>query len=55
MVSEIMDIAPKAVAVAMGISVTALTILNAMDVKSAMVMFGIGLACVGISLMGEKK
>ena len=54
-VAEILDIAPKAVAMAMGIAVTVLTILNALDVKSGMVMLGIGLACVGISLMGEKK
>ena len=54
-VTEIMEIAPKAVAMAMGIAVTVLTILNALDVKSGMVMLGIGLACVGISLMSDKK
>ena len=54
-VAEIMEIAPKAVAMAMGVAVTVLTILNALDVKSGMVMLGIGLACVGISLMSEKK
>ena len=53
--AEIMEIAPKAVAMAMGIAVTVLTILNELDVKSGMVMLGIGLACVGISLMSEKK
>ena len=54
-VSEIMEVAPKAVAMAMGIAVTVLTILNALDMKSGMVMLGIGLACVGISLMNGKK
>ena len=54
-VAEIMEIVPKAVAMAMGIAVTILTILNALDVKSGMVMLGIGLACVGISLMSDKK
>ena len=54
-VAEIMEIAPKAVAMAMGVAVTVLTILNALDVKSGMVMLGIGLACVGISLMSGKK
>ena len=54
-VAEIMEIAPKAVAMAMGVAVTVLTVLNALDVKSGMVMLGIGLACVGISLMSEKK
>ena len=54
-VSQIMDIAPKAVAMATGIAVTVLTILNDLDMKSDMIMLGIGLACVGISLMSEKK
>lgn len=54
-VAEILEIAPKAVAMAMGIAVTVLTILDALDMKSAMIMLGIGLACVGISLMSEKK
>ena len=54
-VSEILDIAPKAVAMAMGIAVTVLTVLNALDMKSGMVMLGIGLACAGISLMDNKK
>ena len=54
-VAEIMEIAPKAVALAMGVAVTVLTILNALDVKSGMVMLGIGLACVGIRLMNDKK
>ena len=53
--TEIMEIAPKAVAMAMGIAVTVLTILNALDVKSGMAMLGIGLACVGVSLMRDKK
>lgn len=53
--SEIMEVAPKAVAMAMGIAVTALTILNELDVKSGMIMLGIGLACTGISLMSDKK
>ena len=52
---EILEIVPKAVAMAMGIAVTVLTILNALDVKSGMVMLGIGLACAGISLMNGKK
>jgi transcriptional regulator with XRE-family HTH domain len=52
---EILELAPKAVAMAMGIAVTVLTVLNALDVKSGMVMLGIGLACAGISLMNGKK
>ena len=53
--AEIMEIALKAVALAMGVAVTVLTILNELDVKSGRVMLGIGLACVGISLMSDKK
>lgn len=54
-IAEIMEIAPKAVAMAMGIAVTVLTILKALDVNSGMIMLGIGLACAGISLMNTKK
>ena len=54
-VSEIVEIAPKAVAMAMGVAVTVLTVLNALDVKSGMIMLGIGLAGAGIALMCEKK
>ena len=53
--AEIIDVAPKGVALAMGIAVTVLTVLDAVDLKSAMVMLGIGLACAGICLMGQKK
>ena len=52
---EIMDIAPKAVAMTMGIAVTVLMILNAIEVKEAMIMLGIGLAGAGISLMNQKS
>ena len=54
-VSEILETAPKAIAMAMGIAVTVLTVLDALDAKSGMVMLGIGLACAGISLMQAKK
>ena len=54
-VSQIVDIVPKAVAMAMGIAVTVLTILNELDGRSGMVMLGVGLACAGISLMNHKK
>ena len=54
-IAEIMEIAPKAVAMAMGVAVSVLTILDTLDVKSAMIMLGIGLACAGMSLMSDKK
>ena len=54
-VSEIMELAPKAIAMAMGIAVTVLTILDELPAKSCTLMLGIGLACAGISLMNHKK
>ena len=54
-VSEIIDIAPKAVAMAMGVAVAVLTTMDSLDTKSAIIMLGIGLACAGISLMNNKK
>ena len=54
-VSEIVETALKGVAMAMGIAVTVLTILDAVDVKSGMIMLGVGLACAGISMMNDKK
>ena len=54
-VAEILDLAPKAVAMAMGIAVTVLTVLGELDPKSGMIMLGVGLACAGIALMSEKK
>ena len=54
-VSELVDLAPRAIAMAMGIAVTVLTVLDAVDVKSGMIMLGIGLACAGMSLMQSKK
>ena len=54
-VAEIMEIAPKAIAMAMGIAVTVLTILDGIDMKSAMIMLGVGLACAGMAMMNDKK
>lgn len=54
-VPEIMEIAPKSVALATGIAVSVLAVLDELPVNSGMIMLGIGLACVGISLMSEKK
>ena len=54
-VAEILEIAPKAVALAMGVAVAALAALDALDMRSAMVMLGIGLACAGIALMNGQK
>ena len=54
-VSEALEVMPKALTLAMGVAVTVLTILDAMDAKSGMILLGLGLACVGISLLNSKK
>lgn len=53
--AEILELIPKAVAMAMGIAVTVLTVLDSLDTKTAMILLCIGLACAGISLMGHKN
>lgn len=54
-VSQIADIAFKGVAMAMGIAVVVLSVLGELDVQAGMSMLGIGLACVGISLLKDGK
>ena len=54
-ISEALEVIPKALALAMGVAVTVLTILDAIDAKSGMILLGLGLACVGISLLNTKK
>ena len=53
--AEIVETALKAVTLAMGVAVVVLSIMNAIDTKSAIIMLGIGLACVGINMMNDKK
>lgn len=53
---EIVSLALKGVALAMGVGVTVLSLLKAMDTDSAIRMLGIGLACGALALLqGEKK
>ena len=54
-VSQIVDIAFKGVAMAMGIAVVVLSVLGELEVQAGMSMLGIGLACVGISLLKNGK
>lgn len=54
-VSEIVETVLKGIALAMGVAVTVLTILDAVDAKSGMILLGLGLTCAGISLMNGKK
>lgn len=54
-VNEIVDTALKGIALAMGIAVTVLTVLNKLDIKSGMIMLGVGLSCAAITMMEDKK
>lgn len=53
--SEITKIAPNAIALAMGIAVIVLALLDELPVSSGMIMLGIGLSCVGISFINQNK
>ena len=53
--SEITKIAPNAIALAMGIAVVVLALLDELPVSSGMIMLGIGLSCVGISFINQNK
>ena len=44
----------KSVAVAMGVAVIVLNILNKIDIKSSVIMLSIGILCIGIYLLDEK-
>lgn len=49
------DLILKAVPIAMGIAVTVTAVLGEVSVNSGFSMLGIGLACVGMYLLKEKK
>ncbi len=52
---DLFKIICRAVALAMGIAVTALAILNKIEANSAISMLGIGLTCLGIASFTKKK
>ena len=49
------DIILKAIPVAMGVAVTVTSILGELDMRSGFVMLGIGLACIGVYLLKNKR
>ena len=53
--AEIVETVLKALTLAMGVAVAVLSIMDTIDTKSAIIMLGIGLACVGINMMNDKK
>lgn len=52
---QFVEVALKAVPMAMGIAVVVLSVLEELVVKDACIMLGIGLACVGISMLRKKE
>ena len=53
--AERMGVSKRAFALAMGIAVTVLFVMNRMDSQGAITMLGIGMTCIGIaSLSGGK-
>lgn len=53
-ITPMIHIIMKAIALAMGVGVTVLSILKELDVNSGMRMLGIGLACLAITSLAKK-
>lgn len=51
----LVDIILRAVPIAMGIAVTVTALLGKLDIKSGFSMLGIGLSCLGIYLLKQKR
>ncbi|MBQ7839136.1 MAG: helix-turn-helix transcriptional regulator [Lachnospiraceae bacterium] len=54
-INEIADIVLKAVALAMGIAVAALSALDQLNSENGMVMLGIGLACIAVTMLKKEE
>ena len=54
-IDELLDTAFKGIGMAMGIAVVVLSILNELDVKSAIIMLGVRLGSISISLLKDKE
>ncbi len=54
-VTDLINLIFKAVALAMGIGVIVLNILNQIDIKSSIIMLGIGISCISIYLLNNNK
>ena len=51
---DLLNLIFKAVALALGIAVVVLNVLNQIDVKSSIIMLGIGIVCIAIYLLDNK-
>ena len=54
-IKDLINLIFKAIALSMGVAVIVLNILNQIEVKNSIVMLGIGLFCMGIYLLNDKK
>ena len=50
-ISGILSLIPRAVCLAMGVAVTVLSVLGEIDLNTAVILLGVGVACAGISLL----
>ncbi|MGN0997217.1 MAG: hypothetical protein ACI4PG_09915 [Candidatus Ventricola sp.] len=50
---EIILVVLKAMTVAMGVAVVALSCMGSLESQTAVLLLGIGLACAGVALLGE--
>lgn len=53
-VREIANLVFRAIALAMGVAVVVLSAIGALEPEKAVPLLGMGLACAGIALMGQK-
>ena len=52
---DLINLIFKAIALAMGIAVVVLNILNQIDIKSSIIMLEIGIVCIAICLLDNKE
>ena len=51
---EMILVVLKAMTVAMGVAVVALSCMGGLETRTAVTLLGIGLACAGVALMSER-
>jgi len=54
-IREIISVIFKAVTLAMGVAVVVTSILDGIDTKSALIMLGVGVGCIGAYLLKNKN
>lgn len=54
-IKELINLILKAVGLAMGIGVVVLNILNKIELKSSIIMLGIGMFCIGLYLLDNNE